>query len=161
MLHKSQISINLKLLINSRLWIFEYKYELTLLMMELFINIDNRIIQHQYSINWYHKTRSTLSMIDYISIIVRFIMTLQWRHNERDGVPNHRRLDCLLNRLFRRRSKKKSKLRVTGLCEGNPRETGGFPSQRPVTGEMFSFGDVIMNDVMYTCLVSINMSNRC
>ena len=29
---------------------------------------------------------------------------LQLRHNERDGVSNHRRLDGLLNRLFRRRS---------------------------------------------------------
>ena len=27
--------------------------------------------------------------------------TLQWRHNERDGVSNHRRLHVLLNRLFR------------------------------------------------------------
>ena len=26
--------------------------------------------------------------------------SLQWRHNERDGVSNHRRLDCLLNHLF-------------------------------------------------------------
>ena len=42
----------------------------------------------------------------------------QWRHYERDGVSNHRRLDNLLNRLFRRRSKKTSKLRVTGLCKG-------------------------------------------
>ena len=32
--------------------------------------------------------------------------TLQWRHNERGGVSNHRRFDCLLNRLFRHRSKK-------------------------------------------------------
>ena len=30
----------------------------------------------------------------------------QWRDNERDGVQNHQRLDCLLNRLFRQRSKK-------------------------------------------------------
>ena len=56
--------------------------------------------------------------------------SLQWRHNERNGVSNHRRYDCLLNRLFRRRSKKTSKLRVTGLCEGNPPVTRGFPSQR-------------------------------
>ena len=42
---------------------------------------------------------------------------LLWRHNERDGVSSHRRLDCLLNRLFRHRST--SKLRVTGLCAGN------------------------------------------
>ena len=43
---------------------------------------------------------------------------LEWCHNERDGIWNHRRLDCLLSRLFRRRSKKTSMLRVTGLCEG-------------------------------------------
>ena len=46
--------------------------------------------------------------------------SLQWRHNERDGVSNHLRLDCLLNRLFKRRSKNTPKLGVTGLCEGNP-----------------------------------------
>ena len=45
---------------------------------------------------------------------------LQWRHNERDGVSNHRRLDCLLNRLLRRRSKRASMLRFTGLCDENP-----------------------------------------
>ena len=41
--------------------------------------------------------------------------TLQWRHSDRDGVFNHRRLDCLLYRVIRRRSKKTWKLRVTGL----------------------------------------------
>ena len=43
---------------------------------------------------------------------------LQWRHNGRNNVSNHQPHDCLLNRLFRRRSKKTSKLRVTGLCAG-------------------------------------------
>ena len=52
--------------------------------------------------------------------------TLQWSRNERDGVSNHRRLYCLL----RRKSKKTSKLCVTGLCEGKPLVAGGFPSQR-------------------------------
>ena len=40
---------------------------------------------------------------------------LRWRHNGRDSVSNHQPHDCFLNRLFRRRSKKTSKLRVT-LC---------------------------------------------
>ena len=40
---------------------------------------------------------------------------LQWRHNGQDGVSNHQPLHCLLNRLFRRRSKKTSKLRVTAI----------------------------------------------
>ena len=41
---------------------------------------------------------------------------LQWRHNGHDGVSNHQPYDCLLDYLFRRRSKKTSELRVTGLC---------------------------------------------
>ena len=41
--------------------------------------------------------------------------TLQWRHNDHGGVPNHQPHGCLFNRIFRRRSKKTSKLRVTGL----------------------------------------------
>ena len=54
----------------------------------------------------------------------------QWRHNKRHDVANRRRLDCLLNRLSRRRSKKMSKLCVTGLFEENPPVTGGFQSQK-------------------------------
>ena len=42
----------------------------------------------------------------------------QWRHKECDSFLDHWRLDCLLNRLFKRRSKKTSKLRVAGLCAG-------------------------------------------
>ena len=66
------------------------------------------------------------------------MLPLQWRHNEHDGVSNHRGLDCLLNRLFRCRSKKTSKLRVTGLCDGNSLVTGEFPAQRASDAESFS-----------------------
>ena len=68
----------------------------------------------------------------------QFWLTLQWRHNEHDGGSNHPRLDCLCNRLFRRRSKKTSKLRVTGLCEGNSQVTGEFPAQRASNAEYVS-----------------------
>ena len=52
------------------------------------------------------------------------VLTLQWRHNGHDGVSNHHPHDCLLSRLLRRRSKKISKLRVTGLVWGIPRTKG-------------------------------------
>ena len=64
--------------------------------------------------------------------------TLQWRHNERDGVTNHRPHDCLLIRLFKRKSKKTSKLRVTGLCAGNSTVTGEFPAQKASEAEKVS-----------------------
>ena len=60
------------------------------------------------------------------------LWTLQWRHNERDSVPNHQPHDCWLKLLSRDRWKRTSKLRVTGpLC-------GEF------TGYMLPFDDVIM-----------------
>ena len=60
---------------------------------------------------------------------------LQWRHNESDGVSNHQPHDCLLKRLFSRRSNKTPKLRVTGLCEGNSPVTGELPTQRASNAE--------------------------
>ena len=66
--------------------------------------------------------------------------SFRWRHNGRDGVSNHQPDDCLLNRLFRHRSKKRSKLRVTSLC-GGPMNR---PHKWPVTQKMFPFDDVIM-----------------
>ena len=64
--------------------------------------------------------------------------TLWWRHNECDSVSNHQPHDCLLNSLFRRRSKKTSKLRVTGLCVGNSPGTGEFPAQMASNAENVS-----------------------
>ena len=65
-------------------------------------------------------------------------MALEWCHNEHDGISNKWRLDCLLNCLFKHRSKKASKLRITGLCEGNSPVTGEFPAQRASNAENVS-----------------------
>ena len=59
----------------------------------------------------------------------------QWHHNGRDGVSNHRPPHCLFNRLFRRRSKKTSKLRVTGPCARNLPVTGEFCAQKASNAE--------------------------
>ena len=72
------------------------------------------------------------------------MISLQWRHNEHGGVSNHQPLDCLLNRLFSHRPRETSKLRVTGLCEGNSPVTGEFPHKGPVTRKMFPFDGVIV-----------------
>ena len=69
---------------------------------------------------------------------------LQWHHNEHDAVSNRQPHDCLLNLLFRRKSKKTSKLHVTGLCEGNFPVPSEFPAQRASNAEKFPFDDVIM-----------------
>ena len=79
--------------------------------------------------------------------------TLPWRHNDHDGVSNHQPHGCLLNRLFRCRSKKTSKLRVTGLCVGNSPGPVNSPHKRLVTRKMFPFDDVIM--IRYLNLITI------
>ena len=57
---------------------------------------------------------------------------------------NHRRLGYLHNRLFRRRSKKISKLRVTGLYGGIHQRPVNSSHKGPVTRKIFPFDDVII-----------------
>ena len=99
-------------------------------------------------IAWHsHKMAAEMSRDLAAPVELMSILLLQWRHNERDGVSNYQRLDCLLKRLFRRRLKKTSKLRVTGLCDGNSPVIGEFPAQKgPVTRQMFPFDDVFMKN---------------
>ena len=63
---------------------------------------------------------------------------LQWHHNGHDVVSNHQPDDCLFNRLFMHRSKKTSKLRVTGPCARNSPVAGEFPAQRASNAENVS-----------------------
>ena len=89
-----------------------------------------------------------------------YALTLQWRHNERDGVSNHQPHDCLLNRVFKHRSKKTSNLRATGLCEGNSPVTGEFPHKWPATWKMLPFDDVIMPMIpwiLFWCIVMASL----
>ena len=55
-----------------------------------------------------------------------------------DDVSNHQRLHCLLNYWFRRRPKKTSRLRVTGLCVENSPVTGECPAQKASDAENVS-----------------------
>ena len=80
------------------------------------------------------------------------VNTLQWRHNENDGVSNHQPHGCLLNHLLRRWSNKTSKLRTTGLCAGNSSVVGEFPVQGASSMEFFSISwrhhDLIWNSFL-------------
>ena len=83
---------------------------------------------------WYLTLKCVLSSSHQV------IKTLQWRRNE----SNHQPHDCLLKRLFRRRSKKTSKLRVTGHCEGNSPVIGEFPSQKASNAAKVSIVDFVI-----------------
>ena len=69
--------------------------------------------------------------------------TLRWRHNGPDSVSNHQP-----HGLFRRRSKKSSKLRVTGICAGKSPGPMNSPHKGPVTRKMFPFDDVTMHSIL-------------
>ena len=95
------------------------------------------------------QTFETIGQQRRISLIIEFLRDfsvgqvlgeypLLWRHNEPNGVSNHQPHVCLLNRLFWHRSKKTSKLRVTGLSAGNSPETGDIPVQMASNAENVS-----------------------
>ena len=79
-----------------------------------------------------------LSHSCHCSCWVVFVFITVTKKNEREGVSNHQPQDCLLNRLFRHRSNKASKLCVTSLCLGNTPVTGEFPAQRASNAESVS-----------------------
>ena len=109
------------------------------------------------------------------------------QHNFITGVSHwewcclhHRHLDCLLNPLSRRASKKPRKLRISDLYEGNSRVAGDFPAQRASNAENVSICwrhhvtafllDLITDDLWYqnvsrhylltTCLGKPNVFGR-
>ena len=110
----------------------EYIFIIGIAPIEIFLiccqNHDENYVWHlmlNYSSSYLHMLKSTH---------LKHLNPLYWRHNDNDGVSNHQPHVCLRNRLFRRRSKKTSKLRVTGICVG----TGEFPAQRASYAENVS-----------------------
>ena len=71
-------------------------------------------------------------------VLMAASLSLQWRHNGHDSISNHQPHHCLLSRLFRRKSKKTSKGRVTGLCVGNSAGTSEFPARMTCNAENVS-----------------------
>ena len=113
-----------------------------LVRRHLYIKSGPRMLWHGWAITYpctNHYTGHLRTKQQHIWIMQWFKqLSSQWPHNEHNGVPNHQPHDCLLNRLFWCRSKKTSKLRFTGLCEGNSPVTGEFPTQRASTVENVS-----------------------
>ena len=91
-------------------------------------------------------------MITFVYVIL--ITSSQWRHNGHDSISNHQSHHCLLNYLFRRRSKKKnqSSASLAFVC-GIHRGPVNSPHKWPVTREMLPFDDVIMY-IPHGCLIN-------
>ena len=119
----------------------------TIWLMLFWPAISSFIINHTDMIN---NNLSSKSLEAYVAFTVPTIAemiachywdkkwTLEWRHNGAMASqiiqPNY----SLFKRLFRRRSKKTSKLRVTGLCSGKSPGTGEFPAQMASNAEIVS-----------------------
>ena len=63
----------------------------------------------------------------------------QWRHNERDGVWNHWRLGCLLNRCSGRDQRKHQSSTSLAFVRGIHRSAENSPHKGPVTRKMLPF----------------------
>ena len=99
-----------------------------------YLNGTARPLSTRYWLNYTFGSRYTSK-----SVFLELCRALLWCHNERDGVSNQLRFDCLLSRFFRQKSKKASKFRVTRLCERKSPLTREFPAQRPSKVQSVSF----------------------
>ena len=132
--------------------------------MTMLISQNQQHDWHSIHLNFIlYNTRIMLRM--YCCICIEW--PLQWHHDDHDIVSNHQPHDCLLNRLFRRRSKKTAKLRVTGLCVGKSPGPVNSPHKGPVTRKMLPFDGVIMRCNAHDSLIKrpylsqMGMKNTC
>ena len=136
----SQINVRLKISIdgNIRTWIIRACMRPITFGIQYFAcfrtNLWIMFLHHIFKLNVLLQFRIN---DDRILLDMAVSLALHWRHNDHDGVSNHQPHDCLLNRLFRRRSKITSKLRVTGLCEGNSPGPVNSTHKGPVTRKCF------------------------
>ena len=73
--------------------------------------------------------------------------TLQWRHNERDGVSDHQPHDYLLNRCSGANLRKYQSSVSLAFVRGIHRAPVNSPHKGTVTRKMFPFDDVIMKHI--------------
>ena len=121
----------------SRIWLYLQLVTIQLYWM-FYMHLNLVVLPRHLIVNVFWPTFIILLDLQPKSIYLEELSTLQWRHNGRDGVSNLWRFDYLLNRLFRHRSKKTSKLHVTVRWPVNS------PHKGPVTWKMFPFDDAIM-----------------
>ena len=79
-----------------------------------------------------------------------FSYSLQWRHNERDGFSNHRRLDRLLNSRSCAGQRTYQSFAPMPFVRGIHRWLENSQHKGPVTRKFFPFVDVIMFSVALT-----------
>ena len=113
---------------------------------------------HSYSLkNIYTFWIESVCFIPSLSLHQMWYLIITVTAYERNGISYRQPHDSLLNRLFRRRSKKTSKLRAIGLCAGNS------PAKRPVTRKMSPLNGVIsacsFEMIFGVSLVSTELSN--
>ena len=132
--------------INPKIWLYSTFHENCFVCIVLTINIGLMWYIHPFSAWLFLCYLYHLVYLGTVAVEVKqpwamwlqLTITLQWRHNGRDSVSNHQPHDCLLNCLFKRRLKKPSKPRVSGLWEGNSPGTGEFSAQMASNAENVS-----------------------
>ena len=103
-----------------------------------FIITNNQYVRKTHQKAWH------ILVQFYIGSPTVLIASLQWRHYGRDGVSNHQPRHCLLNRLFRRRSKKNQSSAWLAFVRRIHRWPVNSSHKWPVSRKMFPFDDFIM-----------------
>ena len=124
---------------------YEYTYFLNLTICVCFnvkfINIALLEIQTSFDgkfgfnidVHNYRNSKSNLPIPkSKVHPLSSWVASLQWRHNGRDGISNHQPHDYLLNRLFRRGSKKTTKSASLAFVRRIHRWPVNFPHKGPV-----------------------------
>ena len=85
-----------------------------------------------------------LKWLAFVTCNYTYHIPYHWHHNERNDVSNHQPHDCLLNHLFRHRSKKTSNSASLAFMRRIHQWQVNSPHKGTVTWKMFPFDDMII-----------------
>ena len=97
--------------------------------------------------DWWFHTKYCVAGMNNITVTIwncDKTFTVQWRHSERDGVSNHGRFECLLNRFLSAYQRKHQRSATLVLVRGIHWWPVNSSHKGPVARKMFPFDNVIM-----------------
>ena len=136
----------------SFLWTFLIKWKIVKTCSQLSnrqfsIGLGNDLAPQLWFMKWVDKVESSFwRRLRFVNLLNEYYDLLQWRHNELDGVSNHRRHNCFVNSTIcsgedQRRHQSSASL---AFARGIHRWPVNSPHKGPVTRKRFPFDDVII-----------------
>ena len=102
-----------------------------------------------------------VAIVDVAGYTYEYLISFQWRHNERDGVSNLQRLDCYSIVCSGADQRKHQSTASLTFVRGNSPMTGEIPAQRDSNAENVSIWWRHHDQLLWSVVINVNLFHAC